>query len=301
MNFEKTAKSFKMHFGKNCERICFSGMSIPLLVGLDESLCASVSVGGCVAISVRGDGRFTAEFDDNQKYITSNILELKNHMEEPVLNFLQKIQNAGVTLCGADVLFEYNTGIYGEYEPLLLSSFYLLCKKMPMPIEMKCCLSKPLKDFVSIVGMRETLLFTEGDRHRYIKFKDSIAKIVLCCFDEKNIMEETGNIKNAVCSLSAGDYVRFGEIITFEYEKMKNGVGKRTRNLFELAVHLKDALGVGILEQGGIFAIVENKKVNAFVRNLKKEYENYYGESPDFYITRTENSGIYGAVKKTDL
>ena len=81
----------------------------------------------------------------------------------------------------------------------------------------------------------------------------------------------------------------------------RNCVRKRTKNLFDLAVRLKDALGLGILESGGIFAVVENKKVSAFVQNLKKEYENYYGTAPDFYITSTENSGIYGTVKKTDL
>ena len=51
MNFEKTAKSFNMHFGKDCEKICFSGMSIPFLSGADTSLCGAVSIGGCLALS----------------------------------------------------------------------------------------------------------------------------------------------------------------------------------------------------------------------------------------------------------
>ena len=303
MNFEKTAKSFKMHFGRNCERICFSGMSIPILMGDSESICASVSIGGFLAISGRQDGRFTAEFDDNQKYISSNILELKYHMEEPILAFLQKIQKSGVNLCGADVLFEYNTGIYNGYEPLLLSSLFSFCTEIPMPIKMKYCLSNPLKDFVSIVGMRETVLFTQGEKHTYLRFKSSIVKIVLCCFEEKNKIEKTWNMANIASILASGDYTRFGRMITSEYIGLleKSFVGKKTKNLFELALKLKDALGLGILESGGIFAIVENEKVNAFVQNLKKEYENYYGASPDFYITSTENSGIYGTVKKTDL
>ncbi|MBQ7751345.1 MAG: hypothetical protein IJR79_00025 [Clostridia bacterium] len=303
MNFEKTAKSFKMHFGRNCERICFSGMSVPILINDSGSFCAAVSVGGAMAVAGRRDGRFTTEFDDNQKYISSNILDLKYHTEEPMLALLWKVQKSGIDLCGADVLFEYNTEIYGGYEPLLLSSLYSFCSKMPVPIKMKCCLSNPLKDFVSMVGKRETLLFTEGEKHTYVQFKSSIAKIVLCCFDEENEIGKMGNIRDAASILASGDYARFGEMITSEYTNLlgRNCVRKRTKNLFDLAVRLKDALGLGILESGGIFAVVENKKVSAFVQNLKKEYENYYGTAPDFYITSTENSGIYGTVKKTDL
>lgn len=305
MNFEKTAKSFNMHFGKDCEKICFSGMSIPFLSGADTSLCGAVSIGGCLALSKRCDGRFTAEFDDNQKYISTNISEFKHHMEEPMLEFMESIKKSGVTLCGADVLFEYNTGIYNEYEPLLLSSLYLFCTKMPQPIKLKSCLTNPLREFASVVGRRETLLFSEGEKHTHIKFSDSIVKIVLCCLEEENKMEETDgiNIENAASGLAAGDYIRFGKIITAEHSRLveKGGIGSRTKNLFGLAVNLKDALGVGILQSGGIFAIVENKKVNAFIQNLKKEYENYYGASPDFYVTRTENSGINGIVKKADL
>lgn len=303
MNFEKTARSFNMHFGKNCEAMCFCGMSIPLLSGMTTSLSASLSAGGCIASARRTDGRFTAEFDDNQKYITSNVSEIMYHKAEPMPEFLKRAEMCGVTLGGADVLFEYNTGIYNEYKPLLLSSLYLFCPKTVPPEQLKICLSNPITDFAGIIGRRETVLFERNGKCFYVKFSDQIAKIVLCCMNEKNPIgpSEDTAVETAVSSLLAGDYVRFGKIITAETGRKIDKAGKGTKRLFDLAVKLKDGLGYGILENGGIFAIVENKKVNGFVQNIKTEYENYYGKSPEFYITRTENSGINATVYKKDL
>ena len=305
MNFEKVAKSFKMHFGRECEAICFSGLGIPIMTGKGISLCASLSAGGCLALSARGDGRFTAEFDDSQKYVSANVSELMYHKGEPMLEFLEKVQRRGTVLGGADVMFQYSAKICGGYEPLLLASACLFCPKTLPPAEIKSCLSNPMRDFVSMAGRRETFMYIQGEKHIYIKFSDSIAKIVLCCINEENRIEEADSavLKSAALSLSAGDYIRFGKSLTEEYGRLikGGGAGKRTKSLFETAVCLKDALGLGILEKGGIFAVVENNKVNAFIQNLKKEYENYCGASPDFYVTRTENSGINFLIRKKDL
>ena len=305
MNFKKTAKSFNMHFGRECEEICFSGISMPIIKGRDASLCASLSAGGCIAVARRVDGRFTAEFDDSPKYVTANVSELIYHRGEPILAFLDKIRTHGTALGGADVLFEYSTGIYGDYEPLLLSATYLFCPKTVPPAQLKKCLSNPLRDFASMAGRRETMLYTQGERHIYLKFSDSIAKIVLCHINEKNKLKDAESvaISAAAQSLSAGDYAQFGKSVTEEYARLikAGGAGRRTKSLFETAVNLKDALGCGVLEKGGIFAITENNKVNAFVQNLKREYENHCGASPDFYVTRTENSGINFVIRKKDL
>ena len=296
MNFEKVAKSFNMHFGRECERICFSGLGIPIMQGRDASLCASLSAGRCLALARRVDGRFTAEFDDSQKYVSANVSELIYHKGEPMLEFLENVKKCGMELGGADVLFEYSEGMFEDYEPLLLSATYFFCPKTVPPDKLKTCLSNQLVDLVSMAGRRETLLYIQGEKHFYIKFSDKIAKIVLCCINEENRLRKTDGaaLNGAALSISAEDYIRFGQSVTEEYKRLikTGGAGRRTKTLFETAVNLGDALGCGILEKGGIFAIVENNKVNAFVQNLKKEYENYCGAAPDFYVTRTENSGI---------
>ena len=305
MDFKKAAKSFNMYYGTDCEKICFSGMSLPILRGGDASICASLSVGGCIAAARRKDGRFTAKSDCSQKYIGSNILELEYHKNQPMLNFLNKIKKSGAELSGMDTLFLYNTKIYEEYEALLLSAAYCFCPKMPMPQEFKDCLSDSLRDFVSLVGKKGTLLFTQGERNIYIKFPDDKIKIVLCCLNEKNKLQnsDSDTVKDAVRSLAAGDCVRFGSAVTAEYARLidEGCAGRQTKMLFKTAVSLKDALLYGVLEQGGVFAAAENKKVNAFIQNLKKEYENFCGNPPDFYVTMPENSGINFILREKDL
>ena len=291
MDFEKIAVDFEKRFSKKCEGILFCGMPLTLLKSENMTLSAALSVGGCIAVSKRRDGRFTAEFDDNKKYISVNVLEAELHKAEPMIEFLTRLEARGAKLGGADVLFEYNTGIYNEYEPLLLSGMYLFCRDMPKPEQAKECLSRKEKDLAAFCGTENTLLLT-GEKNVYIKFRDSAVKIVLCHTGGKNEIpvSDDETLINAAKILSLGDYRRFGELITREYRKCN----LKNKDLFNAALEQKDALGLGIYESGGIFAIVENKKVNSFIQNLKKEYETYCGASPDFYVTRTENSGIYG-------
>ena len=293
MDFEKTAVDFEKRFCRKCERILFCGM--PLTVLKSERFCLSValSIGGSAAVARRRDGRFTAGFDDNKKSVSVNVIDAELHKDEPMLEFMTRVKTFGAKLCGADILFEYNTGIYSEFEPLLLATMYWFCKDMPTPEQLKSCLSHPDRDIVAFYGKKDTLLMS-GEKNIYIRFRDSAVKIVICYIDEKTDLpvfcDET--LINASKIISLGDYNRFGELITRAYRQCN--LKKTVRDLFEAALGQRDAIGLGIIESGGIFAIVENKKVNAFIQNLKKEYETYYGSAPDFYIARTENSGIYG-------
>ena len=304
MDFEKTAKSFEKHFMKKCEKICFAGMPLTILKGADLCLSASLSAGGCCAVSARNDGRFNARFDDNEKYIMSNVSEIEYHKDEPMLEFFARPKNFGAQLGGADIVFEYNTKIYNGYEPLLLSAMYTFCNKMPNIEEAKNCLTDAKRDFVSVIGRKDTVLLHGRGRPTYIKFPESNVKIVLCSIKDKNYIKEADDLilESAVKSLALGDYINFGGIITREHRRsIETGrIGKASKRIFELADSLKDACGYGFLENGGIFAIVINSRVNAFVQNLKKDYETYCGAAPDFYITRTENSGINAVVCKKD-
>ena len=301
MDIEGTAKSFDMRFGRKCTGICFVGMGIPILKGANTSIAAAVSVGGCAAAAPRRDGRFTAEFDDGRRHITSNTAELMYHRDEPMLDFLERLRCCGVMLGGADILFKYNTELYGGYEELLMSALPIFCPKTVPIALLKGCLSNGISGFAGVAGKKDTLLFSNGEGYRYIKFSGSLVKLVLCCVSERNNPQYTAEaaVINAALGISSGDYVRFGQIITEEYRKSieKCGAGRKTRQLFELASGIGDALGCGVLENGGIFAVLENKKVDTFIHGLHTEYENCYGAAPDFYVTDTENSGINTLVK----
>lgn len=305
MDFKKVSESFEKHFMNKCEKICFAGMPITILKGGNLCLSAALSVGGCIALAKRKDGRFNVRFDDNEKHIVSNIAEAEYHKDEPMLEFFSRPKSFGAKLGGADIVFEYNTKIYNEYEPLLLSAMYTFCNDMPNIEDAKICLTDAKRDFVSMAGKKDTILLHGAGEYTYIKFPESRVKIVLCIVKDKNNITGAygAMLENAAKSLALGDYITFGEIITNEHKRSieSGGIGKASKEIFELAVRLKDTCGCGFLEKGGIFAIVINSRVNAFVQNLKKEYETYYGAPPDFYITRTENSGINAIVFEKDL
>ena len=296
MDFEKLARDFEKRFCKKCEKIIFCGMPLTVLKGAGLSLSAALSVGGGAALAVRRDGRFTAEFDDNKKYVSENVADAELHKAEPMLEFLTRVKTFGASLGGADILFEYNTGIYNEYEPLLLTAMYRFCRNMPPPARAALCLSDKKRNMAAFCGVKDTLLLS-GKMNRYVKFRDGAVKIVLCHTGGENeppVFADEAVI-DAANLLASEDYRSFGELITREYSGAE--MKRQVKKLFEIALEQGDALGLGIAESGGIFAIVENRHVNAFVQNLKRQYENYCGASPDFYITRTESSGIYGIRK----
>ena len=58
-----------------------------------------------------------------------------------------------------------------------------------------------------------------------------------------------------------------------------------------MACRQREAVGNGVIDEGGIFSLVENKNVDAYIRNLSMEYRRFYGAAPDFYVTDTETCG----------
>ena len=300
MDFEKTAVSFEKRFAKKCERISYAGMPLNVLSERGRSLSAALSVGGCAAIARRDDGRFNVEFDDNNKVISCNVSDVGKHTEEPMLGFLARAEALSVKPGGADIVFEYNTEIYHDFYPILLSSMYFFCGEMPGILSFKDSFEGFEHNMAGLVGRKNTLLLQRGERLDYVPFPNDFFKIVLCCFDEKNTIAEnsSGSVLKCAAALLNKDYGTFSKIMTDEAEicLKKGKIGARSKNLFEIAVKLGDAGGCGFLKKGGIFAIVENVKVNAFMQNLRSEYENYYGAAPDFYVTETEDSGIYAYI-----
>ena len=97
----------------------------------------------------------------------------------------------------------------------------------------------------------------------------------------------------SICQKALGkrDYLAFGQILNSETEKLiKKNSGKSTKNLFKTATELGESIGNGVLDEGGIFSVVENKNVDSFVRNISLEYRKYFGKDPDFYVTDYSSS-----------
>ena len=103
---------------------------------------------------------------------------------------------------------------------------------------------------------------------------------------------QRSRIDRAYEALRLEDYNEFGSLLTAETADMiKAGRLSAVANLYDVITKRVESIGCGIVDDGALFAVVENKDVDFFVENVSREYCRYYGASPKFYITDTETSG----------
>ena len=141
--------------------------------------------------------------------------------------------------------------------------------------------------------------FDADDTCEYYPLPEQYVKIVLCKTEEnvpinKLITSEPQRPQDALNALSDGNIKAFGTMLTTESEmifKRSKRVCGKTHGLFEIARAMKDAEGIGVLRDGGIFAVVKNESVDAFMHDVGAEYEKTMGKRPKFYVTKPENSG----------
>ncbi len=295
MNFQKISGDYNKRYGKECTGMFFTGKPVVFFSSGAITVGSCLSVGGCAAVSGRDDERIVIQFSDSDRYLSCNIIDLKHNDDEDIFRMLKKARDCGAKLSGADVLLYYNTKLSHPYIPLMLGAMEELFSEGMHEIikhfdeygKNKLCLS----------ARRGTVSVIEGEGVNYYNLPDDELKLVLANVKENVCRADEcseGFIRDALEVLSKGDYEGFGEYLNRNTRRIldKSGSLKKTKHLFETAVSLKDAYGSGMLEDGGIFSIVKNNRVDTFIHNLEREYEKYFGSGPDFYVTRTENSGI---------
>jgi len=286
MDIEKLKIDFEKRFERECQRTFFVGMPLTIISGQQLQITASLSVGGCILSADRDDGRIVIEYKDNTTYISCNILEFNLHQNIEQIAFLEKLKNCGIKLSGADLLIDFNSDLYNDNEILLT----LALAKGITPKDAYAV----KKDMVGIIGKRSRLLFSNKENFAYLPFCDRYC-IVLCSIDERQKGQPTFKdavIARAKTELMKENYENFGELVTSCYCSKKYGT--KTQKMLSLATMLDDGIGYGVLNNGGIFAIVKTDRADTFIYNLKKAYENTVGSAPKFYVTLTANSGFFG-------
>lgn len=295
MNCENIKTDFNKRYGAECESIYFSGKPLIFLKGKGKVLGSCLSVGCYVAISTRDDERIMVQYSHTDKFLTINASELDINRDNEIFALLSDAQKLGVNVGGARMLFYSNTGLHTPKKALLLASLDSFCDNVPSGVS----IFRHFRDFdtamVEAKGKANYLFLYEGASGRYFPLKNSEYKIVLSHIKDKIIKDytlEDSRIDGAIEELSAGNYSGFGKILNCETERLiKKYNRKATKNLFMTALELGDSIGNGLLEEGGIFSVVENKKVDSFVRNISLEYRKHFGKDPDFYVTDTQTSG----------
>ncbi|MDD6736253.1 MAG: hypothetical protein PUE13_08100 [Clostridiales bacterium] len=297
MNFNEVYTDYKKRFGREKERAYFVGKPVVFFScrGLTAGCC--VSVGGCAALARRDDDRIIVQFSDSEKFINCSKSDLENNKDEKVCALLLKAETLGADLRGAEILLHYNSGISHPYQPLIMTAMKGFCNNVPDVRELAGSAGNYEKNMLALSGRQNCAAVMEGGQVRYLPLDDGAVKIVLCYTGDKPKNTAQGNINTARAALeelSRGDYEKFGGLLSRYTEELlaREKSCRRASRLHKMSVQLGDAYGSGILEDGGIYAIVKNDRVDTFMHNLSEEYRKYCGAPPEFYVTKAEDSGI---------
>lgn len=291
MNCEKIKTDFNKRFGSECESIYFAGKPITFLKGKGKMLGCGVSVGCYLAIEKRDDDRLMVQFSDSDRFLTVNTNELEIARDNEIFTLLSEVKQLGVKVGGARLFFYTNSALYTPKKTILLSALGAFCRNVPDGTNILRHFEHYDSAMTERCGKENYLFLYDGAGGRYLPLPKERYKIVLCHVEDKKIKEYAlteSRIDTAIEALEKGDFSAFGKILNSETERLiKKNSGKATKNLFKTAVELGESLGNGVLDEGGIFSIVENKNVDSFVRNISLEYRRYFGKDPDFYVTDT--------------
>ncbi len=98
-------------------------------------------------------------------------------------------------------------------------------------------------------------------------------------------INEKERFKQAKEALKHGEYARLGHIIrrsSCEYLSVVKKNGSNLKMLFDMAA--ESSIICGIYERSGIYAIVEDNRVDSFIKAVGAAYERKIGKRPDFYV-----------------
>lgn len=296
MDYNKIFTDFEKRYGEKCEAAFFVGKPIIFFGRTGMTSGCSVSVGGCIALSRRQDERIEVQFSGNTDLVSCSRLNFKYNRQNEIINLLFEMEKYGVKTGGANIFMFYNTELESPLYPMFFSAMGSFCKNTPNPHDAAKHFDDFEKNMICLSSKKEHITVFDGQRPRYFPFPENEVKIVLSYVGEpisvKNTPED-GTANDGISALSAGDWEKFGYALDKEGKELiaRNGL-KRIKNLFESAKEIGDAYGSGILEDGGIFSVVKNSRIDAFMHNLGARYEKYFGGCPEFYVTRPEDSGI---------
>ncbi len=296
MDYKKIFTDFEKRYGVKCEEAYFLGKPITFFSRAGLTVGTAVSVGGCLALSRRDDDRIIMQFSESDKFLSCNKFDFKYNKDKKIIKLLCDVEKYGVKVGGVRILAHYNTALSHPFESMLFSALGGFCESVPKPQELIKYFDDFENNMIALSSKKDSVSVFDGQRVRYLPFPDSDVKIVFANIGEKISITKTpqdGAVKDGIDALRSKDWEKFGKILDRETKWIleKNKL-KAVKNLFDTAVRIGDAYGSGILEDGGIFSVVKNSRVDTFMHSLGLEYEKHFGARPDFYVTKAEDSGI---------
>jgi len=295
MDCENVKIDFKKRYGTDCERVYFMGKPLTFFKSGAGMLGCNVSAGCYLAMEKRDDDRLMIQFSHTDRFITVNSMDLEKKDDNEIFRLLLKLKKIGVRVGGARIFIYHNSKLGFPVDALLLAAADSFCENLPQSAELFRHFPGYEENMLSCMGKTNYLSYFNCGRNIYFPFRKDCLKLVLCHIRDKKVRSyqvEGTKMYSAVEGLKNGDYYKFGRLLNEDAEKIiKQNELKATQNLYSIAVEQRESLGNGVLEDGGIFSLVENKDVDCFIRNVSMLYRRYFGSPPDFYVTDTEESG----------
>ena len=301
MNYNRLFVDFEKRYGEKCQKSYFIGMPLTFFERDGLTAGCAVSVGGCLLLSPRSDGRLMIGFSDTDRLLTCNVCELAENSDEGIFDILLNLQKIGIKPGGARMLYAYNTRITHPYLPMTLAALNGFCTDVPPVKEILGHFGDFEKNSLALFARRDAVTVIRAGNAEYYPFPSQRYKIVVCtCGNakiKKHLKSDMTRPHDAMKALAQGDFGGFGRLVTAEGAAVlaANRRAGNVRALFDIACRLGDSEGTGVLD-GGIFALAEDSKVDTFMHNLGAEFEKRIGKRPDFYITVPENSGAETAI-----
>lgn len=297
MDFEKIKTDFEKRYDRTCEKIYFAGLRIELFSEGAKTLSGCLSTGEAMATAKRDDGRMTVQFSGTDNMTTFNVTEIKRHRDQRFARLLEKVQNCGVTPCGADIFIFKNTRITDLLEPLTLGGLSAFCENVPRKEALLSRFKNYTENMETLSGRRKCITLFDGQNIKYLPFFGGKCKVVITCaggdFSTPKKPEKS-SLEDAITALKKGDMEKFGYLLDKDTENLlKNNKMEKQEGIFLAAKTTKDAMGSGVMATGGVFSVVENNKVDRFIQGVSAGYQKHFGGTPDFYVTDFVDSGFF--------
>lgn len=294
MSCDKVKRDFCKRYASDCENIFFMGKPITFFKGSGGILGCGVSAGSYLALEKRQDDRVMIQFSSTDKFLTFN-MESVGVENNNFSRFFLRLKNMGAKVGGVRLFFYQNSSLSIPDVSLLLMSLDCFCSNLPSRQELMNEFGNYTFQTLAQTGKANYLSYIKGGQTEYLLFRQSGYKIIICKIrDGKGIKVELqrSRIDRAREALRREDYNEFGSLLTAETaDVIKAGKLSAVSNLYNVITKREESVGCGIVDDGALFAVVENKYVDFFIENVSREYARYFGASPKFYITDTETAG----------
>ena len=297
MDFEKVKTDFEKRYDKKCEKIYFAGMGIELFSENANTLSGCLSIGEAMAVAKRDDGRITIQFSGTDSVASFNVTEIKRHRGERFARLLEKVQNCGIVLGGADIFIFKNTRITDLMKPLTLGGLSAFCENVPKKENLLLRFENFTENMEILSGRRRCVTLFDGQKVKYLPFFGEKCKVVITYAGGESLTQKrpaTSSLEEPISALKKGDMEKFGYLLDKNTETfLSNNKCELQEGIFLAAKTTKDALGSGAISNGSVFSVVENNKVDRFIQGVSAEYQKHFGGTPDFYVTDFVDSGFF--------